>query len=314
MSGYLARRLAAAIGVLWAAYTLAFAILYLLPGDPAEIMASAGGDVTPDPAQLAALRAQYGLDDPVVVQYWDRLSAALHGDLGRSVASGRPVSSMLVDAAPSTLQLTFLALALAVLAGACLAFIATFPRAAALRQALLTLPSIAVSAPPFWVGLILVQLLSFHWRLFPAIGNEGWRSLVLPVVTLSIPVSAVIAQVLSKSMLVELRSPYVEEAASKGASRGRIHLRHVARNAAIPALTLAGVMTGELLAGAVVVETVFSRAGLGRVTASAVERQDIPVVLGVVLFSAAVFVVVNLVIDLAYPLVDPRIARAGARS
>lgn len=313
MTTYLARRLAAALGVLWAAYTLAFAILYLLPGDPAEIMASAGGQVAPAPAQLDALRAQYGLDESIVQQYWERLSGALHGELGQSMASGRSVSSILIDSAPSTLQLTFLALALAIVLGAGLAFLATFPRGAAMRQGLLTLPSIAVSAPTFWIGLILVQLLSFHWRLFPAIGKEGWKSLVLPVTTLSIPVAAVIAQVLSKSMLMELRSPYVDVAESKGATRSRIHLHHVARNAAIPALTLAGVMTGELLAGTVVVETVFSRAGLGRVIASAVEHQDIPVVLGVVLFSAAVFVVVNLVVDLAYPLLDPRIAHPGAR-
>ncbi|MCW2603150.1 MAG: peptide transporter, permease component [Pseudonocardiales bacterium] len=314
MGRYLARRLAAAVGVLWAAYTLAFAILYLLPGDPAEILAAGGENTDPDPAALEKLRAEYGLDRPIAEQYWDKLWAALHGNFGVSVTSGRPVTDVIKDAAPSTLLLTFGALAAAIIGGALLALIATYPRGAGLRQLLLSLPSLAVSAPTFWVGLILVQLLSFQWRLLPAIGNEGWKSLVMPVVTLAIPVSAVVAQVLAKSLLTELGSPYVEIAHAKGVSRTRIHLRHVARNAAIPTLTLVGVLTGELLAGTVVVETVFSRAGIGRVTAAAVERQDIPVVLGVVVFSAAIFVVVNLLIDLVYPLLDPRIAQNGARA
>jgi peptide/nickel transport system permease protein len=314
MGRYLARRLAAAGAVLWAAYTLAFAILYLLPGDPAEILANGGGDGnTVDPAALAKLRASYGLDKPIAVQYWDKLWAALHGDLGTSVANGQPVTTVIRDAAPASLTLTFSALALAILGGSALALIATYPRGSGVRQLLLSLPSVAVSAPTFWVGLILVQIVSFQWRLLPAIGNEGWKSLVLPVITLALPISAVIAQVLAKSLRTELDSPYVEIARSKGVSRQRIHLRHVLRNAAIPTLTLVGVLTGELLASTVVVETVFSRVGLGRVTAAAVQRQDIPVVLGVVLFSALVFVVVNLIVDLIYPLLDPRIVGIGAR-
>lgn len=314
MGRYLARRLAAAVGVLWAAYTLAFAILYLLPGDPAEILAAGGENTDPDPVALEKLRTELGLDRPIVEQYWDKLWAALHGDLGVSVANGRAVTDVITDAAPSTLVLTFVALGVAIVAGATLALIATYPRGAWLRQVLLSLPSLAVSAPSFWVGLILVQLLSFQWRLFPAIGNEGWKSLVLPVATLAIPVSAVVAQVLAKSLLTELDAAYVETAQSKGVSRARIHLRHVARNAAIPALTLVGLLTGELLAGTVVVETVFSRAGLGRITAAAVERQDIPVVLGVVLFSAAIFVLVNLLIDIVYPVLDPRITQNGGQA
>lgn len=314
MGRYLAKRLAAAVGVLWAAYTLAFAILYLLPGDPAEILAAGGENTDPDPAALAKLRAEYGLDRPIVEQYWDKLWAALHGNFGISVTNGRPVTDVISDAAPSTLLLTFGALAAAIIGGSLLALIATYPRGAGLRQLLLALPSLAVSAPTFWVGLILVQLLSFQWRLLPAIGNEGWKSLVMPVVTLAIPVSAVVAQVLAKSLLTELGSPYVEIAQAKGVSRARIHLHHVARNAAIPTLTLVGVLTGELLAGTVVVETVFSRAGIGRVTAAAVERQDIPVVLGVVVFSAVIFVSVNLLVDLVYPLLDPRIAQSGTRA
>ncbi|MEU8344327.1 ABC transporter permease [Spirillospora sp. NPDC048832] len=168
-----------------------------------------------------------------------------------------------------------------------------------------------MSVPGFWAGLMLLQVFSFKARLFPAFGEGGPRGLVLPAVTLAIPTGAVIAQVLSKSLLTALDEPYVQTARAKGAGRARIHLRHALRNASLPALTIVGLLVGQLMAHAVVVETVFSRNGLGRVTASAVTAQDIPVVQGVVVFGALVFVLANLAVDLIYPLLDPRIVVAG---
>ena len=314
MRRYVIKRLAQAVGVLWAAYTVSFLVLDFLPGDPVTAMAGAGMDSGQvDPAQLAALRHEYGFDKPVLVQYADYLGKAVRGDFGDSVSTGRPVSSTLADALPQTLQLTGAALLLAVFLGGGLAVLAIYTSRRWLRQLLLSLPPLGVSVPTFWVGLLLVESFSFHLHWFPAFGNDGLRGLILPAVTLAVPTGAQVAQVLAKSLLTALDQAYVETARAKGAGRWRIHLRHALRNASLPALTVVGLLVGQLIAGSVVVETVFSRDGLGRVTAAAVTAQDIPLVQGVVVFGALIFVVTNLVVDLVYPLLDPRIVVASGR-
>ncbi|MBL7500430.1 ABC transporter permease [Frankia sp. CNm7] len=310
---YVVRRVAQAVGVLWAAYTVSFLVLDFLPGDPVSAMAGAGMDSTPaDPAQLEALRQEYGFDKPVLAQYFDYLFRALRGDFGDSVAAGRSVTSVLSAALPQTLQLTGLGMALAAVFGTTLAVVATYTRWRWLRQLLLSLPSVGVSVPAFWIGLMLVQLFSFRVRLFPAFGNDGLRGLILPAVTMAIPTGAMVGQVLAKSLLATLDEPYVQTAWAKGAGRVRVHLRHALRNACLPALTVLGVLVGQLMANAVVIETVFSRNGVGRVTAAAVTAQDIPVVQAVVVLGALVFVTVNLIVDLLYPLIDPRIVVGGS--
>ncbi|WP_241562137.1 ABC transporter permease [Streptomyces hoynatensis] len=307
----MAWRLLQALLVLWAAFTLAFGVLYLLPSDPVTIMASGGGEATSvTEEQLADLRAEYGLDQSAWRQYATRLLDAAHGDFGASVQTGEPVRRVIAEALPPTVQLTATALVLAVVGGAGLALAATYTRLRRLRQLLLSLPAAGVSAPTFWVGLLLIQVVSFRWGLLPAIGQDGWRSLVLPSLTLSLPSGAVLAQVFARSLRTALAEPWAETARAKGASRLRVHFAHAARNAALPPLTVAGLLLGNLLSGSVVVETVFSRAGLGRTTAQAVGAQDIPLVLGVVAFGAAVYVLANLLVDLCYPLLDPRV-RAG---
>ena len=305
---YLARRLLAAIGVLWAAFTVSFAVLYLLPGDPVATMASGGLDGEPLPAeQLDALRARYGLDQPVLVQYGQRLLAALTGDFGTSIQNGQDVRGAILDALPPTLQVSAAGLVVAVLFGGTVALVATYTRALWLRQLLMALPSLAVSLPVFWVGLMLVQVFAFGLGVLPSVGANGPAALVLPAVTLGLPTGALVAQVLAKSLSQALGEPYVTTARAKGVGRAGIHLRHALRNAALPALTVLGYVVGNLLAGSVVVETVFTRPGLGRLTVAAVGVQDIPVVQGIVVFAAAVFVLVNLAVDLIYPLLDPRI-------
>ncbi|NEA63396.1 ABC transporter permease [Streptomyces sp. SID12488] len=312
MRRYVIKRVAQALGVLWAAYTVSFLVLDLLPGDPVSAMAGAGADSGQvDPAQLARLRHEYGFDKPVLVQYADYLGKAVRGDFGDSVSTGRPVTSALGDALPQTLALTGTALLLAVLLGGGLAVLATYTSRRWLRQLLLSLPPLGVSVPTFWVGLLLVELFSFRLRWFPAFGNDGLRGLVLPALTLAIPTGALVAQVLAKSLLTALDQAYVETARAKGAGPWRIHLRHALRNASLPALTVVGLLAGQLIAGSVVVETVFSRDGLGRVTAAAVTAQDLPLVQGVVVFGALIFVLANLIVDLVYPLLDPRIVVAS---
>ena len=314
MRRYLLRRIGQAVAVLWAAYTAAFLILDLLPGDPVSAMAGAGLDQAPvDPAQLAALKKEYGFDKPILLQYLDYLGRAVRGDFGNSVATGRPVTAMLADALPQTLALTAAAALLAVVFGTGLAVYATYTRHRFLRQLLLSLPGLGVSLPTFWIGLMLVQLLSVRVHLFPAFGNDGLRGLVMPAVTLAVPTGAQLAQVLAKSLSTTLEEPYIQTARAKGAGPLRVHIGHALRNAGLPALTILGLLVGNLLAGSVVVESVFSRDGIGRATVGAVTVQDIPVVQGVVVLGATAFVLANLIVDLVYPLLDPRIVLASTR-
>lgn len=310
MTRYVIVRVLQAIGVLWAAFTISFAVLFLLPSDPVQMAVDADPGVPPDPAAIAELRARYGLDRSVPEQYWTALTHAVRGDLGRSLNTGQTVTGALAQSIPSTLALAGLALLLAIVFGAALAVAASYTRRPWLRNLLTALPPIGAAMPTFWVGLLLLQLFSFRLRLVPAFGGTGFSGTILPAITLAVPVGAVIAQVLHSGLATTWRQPFVEVAFAKGASRLWVQWRHVLRAAAGPALTVAGLWVGTVLAGSVVVETVFSRGGLGRLTQNAVLHQDIPVVQGIVLIAALAFVVVNLAVDLIYPLLDPRVAVA----
>ncbi|BAP45427.1 binding-protein-dependent transport system inner membrane protein [Pseudomonas sp. StFLB209] len=298
--------------VLWAAFTVSFVILYALPSDPVSIMLNQSGEPSAaDQAQILALRAEYHLDEPLAVQYGIALYKALQLDFGHSIQSGEPVAAALLQALPATAQLSLLALCLALLGGIGLALAASLVRWRWLRDALLGLPALSVSLPTFWVGLLLLQGFSFKLHWFPAMGNQGFAALVLPASTLAIPTAAVIAQVLLRSLVNVSRQPFAESLLAKGLSRRRLLFVHLLHNAAVPVLSLSGVLVGNLLAGSVVTETVFSREGVGRLAQAAVSNQDIPMVQGVVLLAAVIFILVNLLVDLLYPLLDPRI-RAGA--
>ncbi|MDX6744240.1 ABC transporter permease [Actinocorallia sp. A-T 12471] len=307
---YLAGRLLQAAVVVWAAFTVVFAIQRLVPGDPVELMLSGrnGFEAVP-PEDVARVRAELGFDRPIIVQYLDAAVSALRGDFGTSIQTGRPVAAMIAEALPATLELGLTALALSVVAGIVLAVAANLPRGGAARA----LPGLAVSLPSFLVGLVLIQLFALRWPLLPSLGGSGLPGLVLPACTLAIPGAALVGQVLGRSLAETLREPYCETLRATGASRTRVVLGHGLRNAAIPAVTVAGVLTGGLIGGAVVVETVFSRQGIGRIVQFAVSTQDLPVVQGVVVVAAAGFAGVNLAIDLLYPVLDPRTVRRPAQ-
>lgn len=308
LTRYVIVRVLQAAGVLWAAFTVSFAVLFLLPSDPVQMAVDADPGAVPDPAAIAELKARYGLDRSVPEQYWTALTHAVRGDLGHSLNTGQPVTGALAQSIPATLALAGLALLLAIVLGGALALAASYTRRPWLRNLLTALPPIGAAMPTFWVGLLLLQLFSFRLRLVPAFGGTGLPATILPAVTLAVPVGAVIAQVLYSGLAATWRQPFVEVAFAKGASRAWVQRHHVLRAAAGPAFTVAGMWVGTVLAGSVVVETVFSRAGLGRLTQNAVLHQDIPVVQGIVLVAALAFVVVNLVVDLSYPLLDPRVA------
>ncbi len=310
MNGYLLRRLGQAVIVLWAAWTVSWLVLWGLPGDAVEVrLGTDGSGITPE--QIDALKADLGLDRPWPAQYLSGLGRVLTGDLGRSWENGRPVTSLLAEGLAATAALTGLALVLAILIGTGIALLAAGTRRRWLSRTLLNLPPLGVAIPGFWLGLLLLEAFSFRLGWFPAIGNEGFASLVLPAVTLAVPTSAMIAQLLARSLHQSLGEPWADTARAKGARPSRVLLGHALRNAALPALTITGIIVGQLLSGAVVTETVFSRTGLGRLTATSVTAQDTPVVQGIVLFAAAVFVLVNLAVDLLYPVLDRRILSAA---
>ncbi len=313
MISYSVRRILHAFVVLWATFTATFFLLYVLPGDRAlsKLGADSGGGAV-SLEQLAKLRAEMGLDQPVLVQYLRGLWRAMHGDFGLSAQTGGDALQMFATGVPETLKLAACALLLGLILGIGWALLASYVRSPWTRQLLMSMPVLGVSVPPFWVGLVLLQFLSFQWNLLPAMGNAGWASLVLPATVLAIPKAALVAQILSRSLETSMKSPYIETALARGASRVRVLLGHAFRNSIIPVITALGMAAGQLIAGSVVVETVFSRSGIGLITVKAVTYQDTPVVLVAVVFAAAVFVTVNLIVDLFYPLIDRRID-IGAR-
>ncbi|WP_223694094.1 ABC transporter permease [Leifsonia poae] len=312
MLRYIAGRVGQAVLVLWAAFTVAFVLLQALPGD-AVLIKFQGGDLGLSPEQLAQIRASYGADEPVVVQYLHALGNAVTGNFGYSIQQGVPVADLLRANLPSTAALAGLGFLLAAVIAVAVAFLSTLSRFGWLRSALQSLPSLFISVPTFWLGITLIQVFSFRLHLVPVIGGSAVQQLILPVITLAVPISAPLAQVLVRSIDQVNTQPFVAVVRAKGASASWVLWRHVAKNAVLPTLTIAGVLFGELIAGAVVTETVFGRNGIGRLTQAAVGGQDTPVLQAVVLLAALVYVVVNLIVDLLYPVLDPRLAPHSGR-
>jgi peptide/nickel transport system permease protein len=310
MLKYVAGRIVQAIVVLWAAYTVTFLILYLLPSNPVALrLAGANLQVAQlTPKQYAQLQAQFGLNKPLYQQYFSLLWNALHLNFGQSTSLNLPVSTVLAQRLPVTLTLGAFAIAFMLIFGVALACLAVYVQWRPVRALLTRLPAVGVSLPTFWVGLLLIQFFCFSLHWFPSTGDNGLSSFVLPAITMALPAGAVLAQVLTRSLEQTLREPYIATAQAVGLSRAAIQFRHAFRNAALPALTILGLLIGYALTNAVIAETVFSLPGIGRLAQQAVLAQDVPVVQGIVLFAAGAFVVMNLIVDLLYPLLDPRIA------
>lgn len=313
---YLLHRIGGAALVLSLAFIVAYVMLTALPGD--AVMARYGNpDLGLSAAELAEIRTAYGADRPALVQFLDTVLSFLRGDLGFSVQTGAAVSTLLTAALPSTLALASLGLLVAVALAVVISVVAThgglrhLGATRTLRSALRGLPPLMVSLPVFWIGIVLLQVFSFQLGLVPVLNASPLQSLILPVLTLAIPIAAPLAQVLIRSIDEVSAEPFVAVTRARGASTGWLLTRSVARNATLPALTMAGLLFGELVSGAVVTETVFGRMGVGLVTAQAVAARDTPVLMAVVVLSAVVFVVINLVVDLLYPVLDPRLRRAS---
>ena len=308
MTTTIATRFGQAVLVLLLAFTASFLLLQALPGD-AILIKYQNPEMGLSPEQIAEIRLRYGADAPIWAQYGNTLVNFLQGSFGYSVQAGVPVNTVLAANAWPTLKLASLGVVFAVLLAGLVAFAATLAPFNWLRNALQMVPSLMISVPVFWLGIMLIQLFSFRLRLVPIINPSEFQALILPVATLAVPIAAPLAQILIRSLDEIETQPFVAVARAKGASRRFVLWHHVLRNALLPVLTIAGVLFGELLAGAVVTETVFGINGLGRVTEQAVSNQDTAVLQAIVVLAALGFVLINLFVDLLAPLIDPRLNR-----
>ena len=303
MTAYLLKRLALTVPVLVGVSILVFAMSHLVPGDPVAVML--GERATSE--DMARLRSQLGLDRPLYVQYLDFVGRAVRGDLGTSIRTGRPVLLEIGEQFPATVTLTLAATLLAGVFGVLAGTAAATRRRGALDGLLMSFVLLGVSTPTFFSGLLLIIVFSVYLNWLPVATGSGIAPLVLPSVTLALPAVAVLARVTRSSLLEELGKDYVRTAAAKGLRRPTVIARHVWKNALIPVVTILGLQFGGLMAGAVIVESVFARQGLGRYTVNAINARDFPQIQGTVLVVAVVYVLVNLLVDMLYAALDPRI-------
>lgn len=302
----LAWRFLAGLGVLWGTATLVFLAINLTPGDTAMTILG-GPDVLPTPAVLAQVRREYGLDKPLPEQYVLYLSRVIQGDLGESYRLRLPVAQAIGQQIGATATLAFWAAIVALPLAFVLALL-TAGRARWIGAFASGIEQTIVSTPPFITGLLLLLAFSFSLRLFPASSAHGWEALILPVTTMALPITGMLTQVLRRELEDILEQPFITTVRARGASEAGVKLGHALRHALIPAITLFGVLFAALFASAIVVETVFNRQGIGRLLADATTGRDVPLVLGIVLLAALVNVLINIVVDFIYVLIDPRVA------
>lgn len=294
--------------VLWGAATIAFVVVKLIPGDPVSVIS--GGDNIVDGPQREAIARQFGLDQPIAVQYATYVARAFTGNFGTSYQYRQPVTSVIFEAASYTVQLAATAMLLAVVT-ALISAIATAGRRAKLRAALIGLELVVLSTPIYWIGIVLLTLFSFKLQWFPVTGSDGFRSLVLPALTLSLPLGALLGQVLRDGLEDSLTQPFALTVRMRGVGETILRIRHGLRHAALAASTLTGTLLASVLGGSILTETVFGRPGIGQITLQAIKSRDMPMVLGLVMFSALIFVVVNIIVDALYLVIDPRLRRAS---
>jgi peptide/nickel transport system permease protein len=312
MTQYILRRLIQSLFIIWGCATLVFFMLRLIPGDPVVLML--GPEYTPQAA--TALRHKLGLDQPLPVQYVRWFGSVLRGDLGGSIASGETVSGAIATALPKTLSLAALAFLIAVIIAIPAGIIAALRRNSGFDYGASVFAFIGVSMPSFWFGIILILIFAVQLRWLPAIGYadpredgivEWLRRLILPSLAIGAGYSAILMRFVRAGLLEVLGSDYVRTARAKGARERTVVIRHALRNSLIPVVTVMGVQLALLLSGAVVTETVFSIRGIGRILVGAIFDRDYPMVQGVILLVAVIFVLANLIVDIIYTFLDPRI-------
>jgi peptide/nickel transport system permease protein len=298
-------RILAAAGVLFGAATLTFLTINITGGDTAiEILG--GPDALPTPEALARVRLDYGLDLPLPVQYARYMLKLASGDLGESYRLRAPVAALIGQQIGATISLALCAAAIAIVLSVIVATL-TARRGRRLQSWCSGSELVLSSMPSFVIGILLLLTFSFHFHWFPASGARGWKSMVLPSLTLALPLVAILSQVLRQELEDILEQPFIVMARARGMSDTLVRVRHALRHAMIPLLTLSGFIFASLLGGAAVVETLFSRQGIGRLMVDATNSKDVPLVLGITLLSALIYTVVNMLVDACYVLVDPRL-------
>jgi peptide/nickel transport system permease protein len=310
---YVASRIAQSVVTTAGVYVLIFVIVTVLPGDPINAKLH-NPELSYTQAQINALLSYYRLNRPV----WEQLGFSLerlvlHGDWGISLSAGVPVSQLMWQGIPSTLQLAGASFVIAAVLAFAISLGATYLPARFGGGVLRAFPSLFLSAPNFLLGLFIIDMFSFRLHWFSILDYSGWNALIYPAITLAIPVSAPISQILITSLDDARSQQYATVAISKGISRIRLFARHLLPNAALPALTIAALIAGDLLGGSIITEAVFGRTGLGTVIENAGTSQDVPVLQAAVTLASVIFLVINLIVDLIYPVLDPRLRRAATR-
>jgi len=300
---YLVRRLVLTVPVLLGVATLVFALIHLVPGDPAEAML---GESAPA-ADLADLRAKLGLDEPLLVQYGHFLRGLVRGDLGTSFRYNTPVTSEIGQRLGRTAQLAFVAMAVSVVIAVPLGILGALYRGRAIDQAAMAVSLAGIAMPNFWLGPLLAIIFAVELGWLPVSGTGSWRHLVLPALTLGAALAAIVARMTRASLVEELGELYVLAARARGVSRGRAVIRHALRNSLIPVVTILGLQLGAVLTGTIITETIFSWPGVGRLLIQAINFRDYPLVQGCILFIAVTYVLMNLLVDVTYAWLDPRI-------
>jgi ABC-type dipeptide/oligopeptide/nickel transport system permease component len=299
--------------VLLVASVVVFSMLHLVPGDPIDAMLGAAAFQTGNTRQdlVERIRQDLGLNDPLPVQYGRWVVGAAHGDLGVSFVRGRPVAELIAERLPSTAQLALASLLFAVVLGLTLGIVAATHRGTPIDSAVMLISLGGVSMPSFGLGLLLILAFSVMLNWLPATGAGSVEQLVLPAIALGYEGVALVARLTRAALLEALSAQYITTARSKGLSEGVVVFRHALRNALIPIVTVAGLQAGHLLAGSVIVETVFARQGIGQLAIDAILTKDYPLVQGVILFTAASYILLNLLTDISYGYLDPRIRAAN---
>jgi ABC-type dipeptide/oligopeptide/nickel transport system permease component len=300
---FLVRRLVLTIPVLLGVATLVFALIHLIPGDPAQAILGE----TASEEEVAALRTRLGLDRPLIEQYRGFLASAVRGDLGTSLRSNAPVAQEITDRLPATLELAAAAMFVAIAFSIPLGIIAAVRRGTIVDHAATTVALAGISIPNFWLGPLLALVFAVELGWLPVSGRGTLANLVLPAISLGAALAAILARMTRASLLEELREPYVQAARARGASQSRAVLRHAFRNSLIPVVTVIGLQFGAVLTGAVITETIFAWPGIGRLLIQSIGFRDYPIVQGCVLFIAVTYVGMNLLTDLVYGVLDPRI-------
>jgi peptide/nickel transport system permease protein/oligopeptide transport system permease protein len=304
MTRYIFQRLLVAIPTLLAITVLVFVMLQLVPGDPAAIFL---GEKRSSPELLAQVRHDMGLDRPLYVQYLSYLGGVLRGNLGTSLFNHQPVLGQILVALPYTIELALTALLISVFVGVPLGILAALHHNRLLDSLSMGVALVGVSMPVFWLGLLMIMLFSVQLKWFPPMGQGSLNRLVLPALALGLLSSATLARLVRSSMLDVLSEDYIRTARAKGLRERGVVFRHALRNALIPAVTVLGLEFGRLLSGAVLTETIFARVGLGRLYVESILNKDMPMIQGLTLMLAVSVVITNVVVDISYGLIDPRI-------